>query len=115
VLVSLDKGTLHNYTIQTDKRDAVTVMLVSAGYPGDYPKGLEINSLNKVSDSLVFHAGTAMSKSGQIVETSGGRVIAITSLANGIRPARDLAYLSANTIDYLGKTFRTDIGLDVVS
>jgi phosphoribosylamine--glycine ligase len=115
VLVSLDKGTLHNYTIQTDKRDAVTVMLVSAGYPGDYPKGLEINSLNKVSDSLVFHAGTAMSKSGQIVETSGGRVIAITNLANGIRPARDLAYLSANTIDYLGKTFRTDIGLDVVS
>lgn len=115
VLASLDKGNLYNYSIQTDKRDAVTIMLVSAGYPGDYPKGLEINLLNNVSDSLIFHAGTAISKSGDGIITSGGRVIAVTSLANGVLNARDLAYHSANAIDYLGKTFRTDIGLDVVS
>ncbi len=115
VLISVNKGNLHNHTIQTDKRGAVTVMLVSAGYPGDYPKGLEINSLNKVSNSLVFHAGTAMSKSGDGIVTSGGRVIAVTNLAESVLHARDLAYQSANTIDYLGKTFRTDIGLDVVS
>ncbi|MDY0101429.1 MAG: phosphoribosylamine--glycine ligase [Lentimicrobium sp.] len=115
VLNSLDKGTLNNYTIQTDNRDAVTVMLVSAGYPGDYPKGLEIDLLDKVSGSLVFHAGTAMSKSADSIVTSGGRVIAVTSLANGVLQARDLVYQSAKTIDYLGKTFRTDIGLDLVS
>lgn len=115
VLISVNKGNLHNQTIQTDKRNAVTVMLVSAGYPGDYPKGLEINSLNKVSNSLVFHAGTTMSKSGDGIVTSGGRVMAVTSLAESALQARELAYRSANTIDYLGKTFRADIGLDVVS
>ncbi|KAF0202763.1 MAG: phosphoribosylamine--glycine [Bacteroidetes bacterium] len=115
VLTSLNNGTLRNHTIETDNRHALTVMLVSAGYPGDYPKGLEITSLNKVADSLVFHAGTTSDQSGEGVVTSGGRVIAITSLGASITEARDLSYKAAAKVDYLGKTYRTDIGLDVVN
>ena len=115
VLDALSKGNLAGCSIQTDERDAVTVMLVSAGYPGDYPKGLEINSLDKVTDSLVFHCGTAFAQTGEGVVTSGGRVIAVTGLANGLASARDKAYHSAGQIDFLGKTFRTDVGLDVMN
>ena len=115
VLDALGKGNLAGCSIQTDQRDAVTVMLVSAGYPGDYPKGLEISELEKVTDSLVFHCGTAFSQSGEGVVTSGGRVIAVTGLAKGLASARDLAYQSVGQIDFLGKTFRTDVGLDVMN
>ncbi len=115
VLASLNKGTLHKNTIETDHRHALTVMLVSAGYPGDYPKGLEITSIHKVKDSLVFHAGTTHDHSGDGVVTSGGRVIALTSLGSSMTEARDLSYRAAGIVDYLGKTYRTDIGLDVVN
>ena len=90
-------------------------MLVSAGYPGDYPKGLEITALEGVTDSIVFHCGTSFDHTGDRVVTSGGRVIAVTSLANGLALARDKAYRSVNQIDFLGKTFRRDIGLDVMN
>lgn len=115
ILVSLNQGNLRNYTIETDDKVAVTVMMVSAGYPGDYPKGLEITSLDKVTESLLFHAGTTIDKSDDTVVTSGGRVIAVTSLAETIHAARELSYRSARHIDYLGKTFRTDIGLDLIN
>jgi phosphoribosylamine--glycine ligase len=110
----LNNRTLYKHTIETDNRHALTVMLVSAGYPGDYPKGLEITSIHKVKDSLVFHAGTTSDQSGDGVVTSGGRVIALTSLGASITEARDLSYRAAGQVDYLGKTYRTDIGLDVV-
>lgn len=115
VLLALSQGNLAGCSIQTEERDAVTVMLVSAGYPGDYPKGLEITAFDKVTDSLVFHCGTAFDQSREGVVTSGGRVIAVTGLANGLAIARDLAYQSVDQIDFLGKTFRTDIGLDLMS
>ncbi|MBW6491787.1 MAG: phosphoribosylamine--glycine ligase [Lentimicrobium sp.] len=115
IMLSLNQGTLRNYTIDADERVALAVMLVSAGYPGDYPKGLEITSLDKVSESLLFHAGTTIDKSDDTVVTSGGRVIAVTSMAETITEARKLSYKSANQIDFLGKTFRTDIGLDLMN
>lgn len=115
VLLALSQGNLAGCSIQTEERDAVTVMLVSAGYPGDYPKGLEITAFDKVTDSLVFHCGTAFDQSREGVVTSGGRVIAVTGLANGLAIARDLAYQSVDQIDFLGKTFRTDVGLDLMS
>ena len=115
VLDAMSKGNLARCSIQTDERDAVTVMLVSAGYPGDYPKGLEITALEGVTDSIVFHCGTSFDHTGDRVVTSGGRVIAVTSLANGLALARDKAYRSVNQIDFLGKTFRRDIGLDVMN
>ena len=114
LLKSLGCGTLKDQTIEIDGRTAATIMLVSAGYPGDYPKGLEIYELDKVDESIIFHAGTALNDNGDRIITAGGRVLAVTSLASATAEALEKSYRSAAIVDYLGKTFRRDIGRDIL-
>ncbi len=114
VLKSLEEGTLSSQVIETDSRTAATVVLVSAGYPGDYPKGLEITGLEKPEESIVFHAGTATRDNDGSIVTSGGRVLAVTSLAGTMAEALEKSYRSAEKIEYLGKTYRKDIGFDIL-
>lgn len=72
-------------------------MIVSGGYPGDYSKGKIISGLEKVNGSLVFHAGTATADNE--VVSSGGRVIAVTSLAVDINSAVDQSLKSVGLIN----------------
>ena len=106
------KGKLHEHSIQTDPRTAVTVMLVSGGYPGDFEKGKIISGLENINDSLIFHAGTS-EKDGQVI-TSGGRVIAVTSFGNNIAEALKTSMYNASAIQYDQKYFRRDIGQDLL-
>lgn len=95
---------------------AATVMLVSGGYPGGYQKGFAISGLtdsNENEDTILFHAGTAFSDKGETV-TAGGRVIAVTSLAENPAKALELSYQVAEKIDFKGKYFRNDIGFDIL-
>ena len=71
------QGNLERKHVEVDPRSAVTVMLVSGGYPGDYEKGKQITGLDQVTDSVVFHAGTAAND--QQIVTAGGRSIYIVS------------------------------------
>ena len=112
LLVAAAKGNLGDMPLEIDPRTAVTVMLVSGGYPGAYEKGKVITGTETVSDSILFHAGTAV-KDGVPV-TSGGRVIAASSYGDDIPSALERSFLSAQAVDFEGKYFRRDIGRDLL-
>lgn len=91
---------------------ATTIMLVSEGYPGSYTKGKGISGLELVKESTVFHAGTE--KSEGKLKTNGGRVMAITSFGKTIDEARQKSLAAASLIQYSGKNYRHDIGMDLI-
>ncbi|HRO09405.1 MAG TPA: phosphoribosylamine--glycine ligase [Saprospiraceae bacterium] len=105
------EGRLDKQSIETDDRYAVTVMLVSGGYPEDYAKNKVIQGLDGIEDSLLFHAGTA-AFNGDIV-TSGGRVLAVTTLHPDFKEAVRISMQNADKIQYEGKYYRNDIGFDL--
>ena len=86
-------------------------MLVSGGYPEDYQKGKEISGLDKVEDSLVFHAGTKF-ENGKVV-TNGGRVLAITSFGDNFQAAIKKSYQNIDKLHFDKIYFRKDIGKDL--
>jgi phosphoribosylamine--glycine ligase len=99
---------LSDVQVEWDERAAATVVLASQGYPEAYPKGKLISGLERVEHSILFHAGT-QDQEGRIV-TSGGRVLAVTSLADSLSEALTRSYENADLIQFEGKTIRRDIG-----
>lgn len=112
LLEGVAQGDLDKRTLVLDPRTAVTVMLVSGGYPESYEKDKVISGLDKVSPgSIIFHAGTK-EENGQVL-TSGGRVIAVSSYGADKEEALANSFAGANTIDFDKKYFRSDIGFDL--
>lgn len=107
------QGNLGDTELKEDPRTAVTVMIVSGGYPGDYPKGKVITGCENVTDSILFHAGTKINEAGELV-TSGGRVISVSSYGNDIAGALANSYASIEKVNFEGKYFRRDIGKDLM-
>ena len=104
-------GDLDKREIVFDERAAVCVMLVSGGYPQEYKKGYPITGIDKVEDSIVFHAGTTL-KDGEVV-TAGGRVIAVSSYGKDKAKALQKSFEGARKIEFTDKYFRRDIGADL--
>lgn len=106
-------GDLGDKELRHDPRTAVTVMMVSGGYPGSYAKGLPISGLENVTESIAFHAGTKASADGGVV-TSGGRVISLSSYGDSIADALSKSYDSISKIKFDNAYFRRDIGRDLM-
>ena len=112
LLEGVAAGDLAKRELAYDPRAAVTVMLVSGGYPEAYEKGKTITGLELISDeNILFHAGTKV-ENGQIL-TNGGRVIAVSSYGKDKEEALARSFEGARKIDFDKKYFRRDIGFDL--
>ncbi|MCR5064805.1 MAG: phosphoribosylamine--glycine ligase [Bacteroidales bacterium] len=106
-------GNLQQVSLDIDERTAACVMLTAEGYPEKYRKGDVISGLDKVDNSLIFHAGTKTGLSGNIV-TNGGRVLCVTTLGSTLPTALLGSLQNAEKIQWKGRYYRHDIGQDLL-
>ncbi len=113
ILWATAQGTLNEVDISISSKTAATIMMVSGGYPEAYEKDKAISGLDASFDSYIFHAGTkAVDKH---IVTSGGRVLAITSLGNSIQDAISKSVASVGKVNFQGAYYRSDIGFDLIN
>lgn len=108
VVIGCINGDVPHIDWRRDVRACVTVVAASGGYPQAYEKGKPIYGLDAVEDALVFHAGTRLDESGDVV-TDGGRVLAVSALGETVSAARGTAYNDLAQIHFDGITYRSDI------
>ncbi|MEO5980283.1 MAG: phosphoribosylamine--glycine ligase [Chryseolinea sp.] len=113
LLIAAATGELKDKKLVIDDHYAVTVALVSGGYPGEYETGKVIHGLGDKSRAIVFHAGTTKQK--ESVLTHGGRVLAVSGKGTSLEEARSQAYSAASQIKWDGLYYRKDIGQDLLN
>ncbi|MBF0253498.1 MAG: phosphoribosylamine--glycine ligase [Candidatus Omnitrophica bacterium] len=109
LIEGIAKRDISSINLEWDERDCICVVLVSGGYPGEYTKGKAIEGIEEAEQqgTIVFHAGTKK-EDGKPV-TSGGRVLNVVGLGNGIKDAIDTAYKGVSKINFDGMFYRKDI------
>ncbi len=112
LLLATGKGELKNCTLETNPDYAVTLSMVSGGYPGDYAKGKIITGLNTLTEAVAFHAGTKNTEDKTV--SDGGRVISMMATGPDLATAREKAYRGASQLNWEGLYFRKDIGMDLL-
>lgn len=111
IMYATSTKNLKDISVKWNDDTVCTLVLASDGYPGTYKKGLEIKNLDKVDEDIViFHAGTKLIDNKLV--TNGGRVLNICAKGNNLQEARAKVYKAAEVIDFEGKYYRKDIGLN---
>ena len=110
LLLATVDGTLDKVSVRWRNEFALTVVMATTGYPGNYVKGTEIKGLDQDfgKDVEVFHAGTSL-KGGKLV-ANGGRVLNVTALGKTAGEAQIRAYAAVDKIDWPDGFCRKDIG-----
>ncbi len=108
-LLAIARGGPISGTLKWRDEHAVTTVVASSGYPDAPKKGARITLPPPSPGVTIFHAGTAVDASGQLI-VAGGRVFAVTATANTLLAAQQASAEAAAAIEFDGKQFRTDIG-----
>jgi phosphoribosylamine--glycine ligase len=110
LLHAVATGTLGGHDVIWKDEFALTVIMATKGYPGDYGKGSEIMGVDGLdSETLtVFHAGTK--REGKRLLANGGRVLNVTALGASVKEAQERAYRSVDAIVWPEGFARRDIG-----
>jgi len=114
MLATVD-GTLNQMSVRWHATAAITVVLATKGYPGDYATGSEIKGLEragKIEGVKIFHAGTR--REGARLLAAGGRVLNVTATGKGVAEARERAYRAIDLIDWPEGFYRRDIAWRVL-
>jgi len=102
-------GTLPDRPVQIKNQASLTVVVAAEGYPGEYPRNLELKNIDRMEgDIIFFHAGTV--RSGDGCRSSGGRILNVTALGKDLVEARERAYGALADLDCPGTFYRQDIG-----
>jgi phosphoribosylamine--glycine ligase len=110
-MLATTDGVLDRFSLRWSDEAALTIVMASEGYPGDYKKGSEISGLERAGAHdgvMVFHAGTKLD--GGRILANGGRVLNVTATGRGVAEAQARAYAAAAEIDWPEGFYRRDIG-----
>jgi len=109
VMMAATSESLDQINLEWDRRVALGVVMAAHGYPLNPRKGDVITGLPRdTDDAVVFHAGTATQDGATV--TSGGRVLCVTALADGVKAAQQRVYEVAQGIRFDGAQYRKDFG-----
>ena len=114
VMLACAEGRLGEQCLQWRGGAAATVVMVAGGYPERYEKGYRIEGLGEAAELpgvIPFQAGTALADDG--IVTAGGRVLALTGVADMLPEAIERAYTGVEQISFEGAFYRRDIGYEV--
>jgi phosphoribosylamine--glycine ligase len=109
ILWAVANDRLAEAEVQWSTDACVAVTIASGGYPDEYQTGFPIAGLGSIEpDVIVFHAGTALSETGEVV-TAGGRVLTVSATAPSLQEARAKAYRNVQRIHFSRAYYRRDI------
>ena len=89
---------------------ALVIVLAAEGYPGSYKKGIELKNIDSTESDIIFFHAVTRREGGRILST-GGRILGLTALGSGLRPARERAYARLEKVVAPGTFYRRDIGV----
>jgi phosphoribosylamine--glycine ligase len=113
LMLATAQGNLNEIQLEVDSKVATTIMLVSGGYPEAFEKNKVMTGLEQVKGSTLYHAGTKLGSNNELL-SNGGRVMAVTSLADTLKEALAMSNQNAGLVQFENKYYRRDIGFEFV-